>query len=1058
MSEKPVSARYESVTISTYPIGPGDPTPPIRRQWGYWRVHPYAMLDDLIDRREDRTYAALVLENEYLLLTVLPEIGGHLYAYDKVSGRDIFHRPQSIKPGLIALCGAWITGGIEFNFPCSHNPVTFRPVDHALRENADGSATIFIGAIEHLSRMRWTVGITLHPGVAVIDTDIRLENRTALPHRYYFWSNSSERVGDGTRFIAAATSVYGWEGIMRYPVHNGKYLPPYRDHKSPCDLFSRHVQADFFGCYDDEYEEGVVHYADHHVVTGRKYFTWGNSGDGLVWRHILSDGEDPYIEIQSGPFETQSIFKLMEPHQVMRWQETWYGVRKTGGFEFANRDVTLNLLREKSGAKVIVFVTRRIGGASVSVTAHDRVVGEWKGNLAPESPVEVALAGVGPDESVSVLVAAAEGRLAEATLPWRGVEDDLTDPVLIGPSERETVHGLASQGYSHEEQFEWMRARECYAKALEADPLALFPLTRLGILEIKAGRANEALALLQRAARVLPDSGEVNYYRGIALRLLGNRTEATEAFWRARLSPQFGALGRYMLGEMASEDGDAASALEHFRAAAEHEASGTKAWCGQVAMLRVLNRFDEAEALAGEMLRTDPLNPLLACERALLAKARGASSESAWGAAKELLRDEYQTWLELATDYAALGHLATALHILEQARKVMDSPLLHYYAAHYHERLGEREAAEQARLRAAALSADHVFPHRTEAEPVLREAMEKNPSDANAPYYLGTLLYMLGRTDEGRALWQCAIDRGCANASVYSCLGWVLWQADKNPHGARALFEKAVRLRPDDFRLYSDLDALSEQTGRTPEERLAYLAGLPESLRGKGNILSRIIRLTTLLERYDESIALLHAQRFNPHEGEMAMRAVYTDAYVGKGESLMDAGDHQGARAAFEKALEYPVHLGVGKPYRATDAPIYYRAGCACAAMGDADAAREHWRNGLAEAHHPIPSLGRYYVECCRWKLGELNEEGKTLAAATMGAILHALRTRQKEAKSTAEDLVLIGLVENTLGRSDEARAAFEEALRLSPWHQLARRELRRIQRVCGTTESHARR
>lgn len=1041
MVDDKVVARRETVTIPTWIVGPADPAPPVRRAWGYWRIHPYPMLDDITDEQEDRQYSALILENRYYRVTVLPEIGGHLYAYDKASGRDIFYRPDTIKPGLVALCGAWIAGGIEFNFPCSHNPLTFRPVDHLITENPDGSATITIGAIEQVSRMRWSVGITLRPGVARIDTDIRLENRTAFPHRYYFWSNSAERVTEGTRFITPARSVYGWEGIMRYPVHNGKYLPPYRDHRSACDLFSRNLGADFFGCYDDMNDEGVVHVADHRVATGRKYFTWGNSDDGLVWQHILSDGAGPYIEIQAGPFETQGIFKLLEPHQVVRWGESWYGIRGTGGFEFANGDVAINLVRDSSGAHLFVHATRRIDAVRVRATLSDRQVGSWQGDLSPDAPADVSLAGLGADDRVRVLIESADGSvIAAALVPWWAEEDDLEDREALSADEKETVHGLAAQGTHWETQFDWPKARALHEKALSQDPLAIMPLTRMAILDLKMGLTNDGLGRLDRAARVVPDSAEVNYYRGVALRLAGRRKDAQEAFWKARLSPHFGALGRYMLGEMALDDGEYGRALEHFRAAEGFEPLGGKAWWGHLVALRLLHRVNEADALDGQISEADPINPVIACERAFRAEAAGSERRDAWKRARELLRDEVQTWIEVATDYAALGRFEDALRILEEAQTSSDSPLVEYHAAHYLERAGRSREAHEARLKAAGAAGAYVSPHRIECEEVFREAMGKNPSDRNAPFYLGTFLAMVGRTDEARKLWEKAADAGCAEASLYSCLGWLRWQTDSDRESALGLFAKAAQLRPDDFRIHADIDALHEQLGRSAEERLAHLSTLPPAVRRKGSIPQRMVRLLTQLGRYDEARAILNSHRFNPWEGEVAMRRVYTDAWVGSGESLLEAGEFRGAREAFEEALKYPVHLGVGRPHRASDAAIYYRAGLACEAAGDPDAAAAHWRSGAAEEHHPIPSLERYYVECCRWKLG-----AETEAAANLGAIRHALLAREQTTNTRADDRALLGLVETSLGNPDRARAAFDEALRLSPGHAVAKRGLRAL-------------
>ncbi len=1044
MPAEPVAVRRETETRPTYKIGPPDLCPPIRHPWGYYRVYPYPLQDEMTDIREDKEYTVLVLENEHVRVSVYPEIGGHTYLFDRASGTDVFYHSEAVKPAQISLRGAWVAGGIEFNFPCSHNYVTYSTVDHAIRENDDGSATIYIGAIEQVTRMRWTVGITLRPGAARIETDIRLENRTGLPHRYYFWSNSSERVTQGTRFITTARSVYGWLGVMRYPYHNGEYAPAYSNHHVACDLFSRNVQAQFFGCYADDTDEGVVNVADHRQVRGRKYFTWGNSDDGLIWQDILSDNAGPYIEIQSGPFETQSIFKLMEPHQVMRWSESWYGIRGTGGFEFANDDVAMNLRRvdgDDAGTPVeelVVYATRTLEDASIAATVGDRQAATRQGTLEACTPVSVPLDGMRGDEPVRVRIVSDGGAtIADALLPWVGVEDDLEAPAA--PVQlTESVHDLANAGLEHEQQFDHPSAKRCYGEALARDANAPLPLTRLGVLELIAGKYEEAADLLARAAEILPDSGEIAYYLGCAMRALGRRADALDALSNARLNPHFGAMGRYVLGEMASVEHDFEAALEHFRAAADHESVGAKAWCAQAAMLRTLGRVDEATALLDRVLDTDPLNPLAYCERCLVGEGRGASS-AAWNELKALVRGEAQSWLELVSDYAALGLFDTAKRVIDVALEVSSHAMLHYHAAHYLRRLGrDEEAAKSAEL-AAAAPTDHVFPHRAEEEAILREAIAGNPADANALYYLGTYLYMADRTDKGRAAWRGAADKGCSSPALHAALAWTAWKLDGELSAALRHYDRAIELDPSDHRLHADSDNVREALGASPSERLKILAHLPDSTKDRGKIPARLIQLHTVLGNYEEGLDIISERRFHPMEGERAMRTVYVDLLTAKGEALVDSGALDDARKTFEMALDYPRNVAVGKPYRPADAPTLYRAGCVCDMLGDSGSAESYWSEGASESHHPCPSVERYYVDQCLIRLGRTGE-----AEADLGDMLAALAPKRLDGTATIADLVLLGLLERAAGAPSAARRALKEALEGSPWDVVAERELRR--------------
>lgn len=1035
MSQARATVRSELLTIPTYPVQAPDPNPPIERQWGYWRVYPYPMLDDLGSEKEERSYLAVVVENEYLRLTLLPELGGRLYsAWDKLSGRELFYRTRDIKPALVALRGAWIAGGIEFNFPCSHNYVTMSPVDWSVRQHEDGSATAYFGAIEWASRMRWTVGLSLRPGRRQIFVDIRLENRTLLPHRYYFWSNSAERVTRGTRFIAPLASAYGWQGIMRYPVHNGTDISWYRHHPHALDLFSRQLQGDFFGCYDYEQEEGVVNVADRREVAGRKYFTWGHAPDGLIWQHILSDGDGPYIEIQSGPFPTQGIFKMLEPHRVHRWQETWYGVWNTSGFAFANQDVALNLVGGEEGARITGNANRTIADAVITASQYGTEVGRREGPFAPGQPLSMPVKLRDPDGRVEVVVASAsEGELARALLPWEGEEDDPGDPQLT-PAELESATGLCAQGYGHERGFDWDQARTCYEQALVKDPLCVRARVRLGVLDLKRGLPAAAEARLGQALRLDEDEAEARFYRGLARRELGDRRGAEADLGLAwRTSRAFAAPAGYLLAGLAVEAGQLRQALEQFTQAAALEAPGTRSWCMRCAALRSLGRADEAAALAQRLLHSDPLNPQLRFELGLVAETHG--NRAAMQEFRHAARGEAQTYIELATDYAGCGWVDTAIRVLQLAVADADAPMVRYFLAYYLGLAGRDEESRAMYREAAAMSGDFVFAHRLEAEAVLRQAMAVNPADANAPYYLGTLLYMVGRQAEGRQLWLVAVDRGCHLSALYRSLGWVGWRCDGDPITALSWYDRALGRRPDDFRLYLDMDQIRAALGTDAASRLQALRRAPAAVQAKGRIAACMAQLHLLLAEYEEALAVLESRRFDPWEGARGMRQLWVEAHTGRGEELVDAGDWAGARREFEAGLEYPVALGVGRSWRPADAPLHYRAGVACQALGDLVAAHQHWQAALQETHHPIPTLERAYVEMSRLRLGE-----DAAAAAVLGALLVAAEAEQRQHPQQAQGYAVAALAADALGQREQAAAAFAAAVRLAPEDRILQR------------------
>src|SRR5215475_5298513 len=149
-----------TLSLPTYEEGPPDPNPPFDQFATIRFNYPYVLRENLTSRRTNHEWRAVYLENEYLKCSVLPDIGGHLYTcIDKLSGKSMFYDNASIKKAAISYRGAWAAFGVEFNFPVSHNWVSMSPVDYALRQNADGSGSVFVGNVDRVYGMEWQVEV-----------------------------------------------------------------------------------------------------------------------------------------------------------------------------------------------------------------------------------------------------------------------------------------------------------------------------------------------------------------------------------------------------------------------------------------------------------------------------------------------------------------------------------------------------------------------------------------------------------------------------------------------------------------------------------------------------------------------------------------------------------------------------------------------------------------------------------------------------------------------------------------------------------------------------------
>jgi hypothetical protein len=309
-----VRVAEEAVTLPTYPPGPYDKTPVFYTgrvyQGAQGRVYPYPLQDTLHDEKVEKTYTSLRLENEYLAMSVLPEIGGRLFSLtDRDSGFEVFYRQSVVKPALIGMLGAWTSGGVEWNFPHHHRATTFMPVDYTTAKNADGGKTVWIGETELRHRMKWSIGLTMRPGRSCLEADCRFMNRQPLIESMLYWANVSVHCGTNYQVIFPPSCRIGVD-------HHKDYFMPFpmgrpctavdeiadlswwnnftTDHRS---IFAVDPDNDFLAGYDHGIGMGTAHVANRHVVCGKKFFLWGNNPGGFVWDKVLTDTDGPYLEL-----------------------------------------------------------------------------------------------------------------------------------------------------------------------------------------------------------------------------------------------------------------------------------------------------------------------------------------------------------------------------------------------------------------------------------------------------------------------------------------------------------------------------------------------------------------------------------------------------------------------------------------------------------------------------------------------------------------------------------------------------------------------------------------
>ena len=152
--EQPATVRESVREFPTYPFSDPNPIPNVGR------IYPYFRFDGFSATSRPQRWKVIELENAYIKVIILPEIGGKIWAaIEKRTGRPFIYFNHAVKFRDIAMRGPWTSGGIEANYGIiGHTPNVSTPVDYVLRRHPDGSASVIVGVLDLLTGTTFKVG------------------------------------------------------------------------------------------------------------------------------------------------------------------------------------------------------------------------------------------------------------------------------------------------------------------------------------------------------------------------------------------------------------------------------------------------------------------------------------------------------------------------------------------------------------------------------------------------------------------------------------------------------------------------------------------------------------------------------------------------------------------------------------------------------------------------------------------------------------------------------------------------------------------------------------
>ena len=1007
-----VQVKREKIAIKTYPVGEPEKNPMFFEKRVYQgscgKVYPVPFIDKVYDAPSMKKYDAVTLENEYVRLVLLPELGGRIYiAQDKKNGNyDFFYRNDVIKPALVGLAGPWVSGGVEFNWPQHHRPATFMPTDVEIEKGKDGSVTVWMSDHDPLTRMKGTHGICLKPGSCLVELKALLTNRTPFTQTFLWWANVAARVHGQyesffppdveyvadhavramSSFPEATGIYYGVDYGSRANTSNLSTLQPfnssnlcwYKNIPVPTSYMICATKYDFFGGYDHAAQGGFVHVADRHIAPGKKQWTWGNHPFGYAWDRELTDDSGPYIELMAGVYtDNQPDFTYLMPYETKTFSQYWWPYQKIGVPQNANREAAVRFAEGEIG----VAVSRPMKGAKIRMMRGGKVVKEIEVDLSPERPWiagadakqqaydskvgrglrprrqqaydskagDVLVVLDGENEVIRCeLAAKKKQRRLEQIKDKRPVATEPPAPKDIASSDELFLTAEHLDQYRHP-----TRAPEAYLdELLRRDPGDCRAHILYGKRLLSRGLFEEARDHFTAAVARLtfrhpnPYTGEAHYYLGLALDFLGKDDLAYDAYYKATWDGAWKSPAETRLAMIDMRRGKITRLTSH------------------------VSRQKKDLSLSSPDMALDAAYDLI---------EMGQKDE-----ARELL----ERCLKEGTRVAGESDLMVK-YVLEWLAAVSSKPPYR----------GDSAVAGRPPYRGGQQQElpDWFFPSRLWDYRVLRDLWAWGDRSRNVAYGLGNFLYDRKRHEEALAMWKAAVKADPSFATAWRNLGVALWNVRRDAKGAMSAYRTAMKADSQDARLVAEYDQLCEKCKVSSADRLKFLEGKSALVATRDDATVQYVTCLNDVGRYEDALKVLASRRFHPWEGgEGKVLAQYTRAHLALGWAAVagrppyrgaDAGRAASPLAAAlqhaEKAFDTPENLGEAYHLLQAKADVNYLKGLALRGLGREAEAKAAFTAAADEAGDFQSMAVTEYSELSYWR---------GLALAALG--------RKKEAKA----------------------------------------------------------
>ncbi len=977
----------EKVIIPTYEIGKPEKNPIFLEKRVYQgssgSVYPHPVIEKISDKKIDKEWQACYLENDYLKIMILPELGGRIQmAYDKIKKRHFVYYNEVIKPALVGLTGPWISGGIEFNWPQHHRPSTYLPVDYSIEKNKNGSVTVWCSEIERMFRTKGMTGFTLYPDKAYLEIKVKLYNRTPQPQTFLWWANPAVAVNDAYQSVfppdVNAVFDHGKRDVSEFPIAKGKYykvnyapgtdISLYKNIPVPTSYMAIRSDYNFVGGYENDSKGGLLHVANHHISPGKKQWTWGHGDFGQAWDRNLTDKNGPYIELMCGVYtDNQPDFSWIMPYEEKSFSQYFMPYQDVGVIKNASKDILINLDIDSNKANVKIYSTGFFPKSTIVLKTGDVIYLKEQFNFSPttsflkEIPIDPNI----PKHQYSLSIFSED---KVALLCWsfpKKIDKTIPKPAkpALEPKEIKHIETLYLNG-QHIEQYRHAtyNPTDYYKEGLKRDPNDIRCNNAMGMWLLRRGKFNKAENYFRKANQTQlqrnpnPFDGEPLFNLGHALRLQGKDNEAYEHLYKSVWNAAFMDSGYFQISQIEASKKDWSKALETINRSLIRNWHNHKARVLKISILRYLDDKTQALNLIGDSLKLDKFNFGLYYEKYLLGNYYALKQ------LKNLLQGNIHNYIEIALEYADSGMYQESIDLITIGINTQKNkyPMAFYYKAWFYSKLGKAEIAKKTLLIAEMCHSDYCFPNRIEAVSALKFATKYNPSGSKAFYYIGNFWYNARQYKDALYSWEQSKLLNPTFPTVHRNLSLAYYNKFNKTSQALKALETAFNLDNNDSRVLMELDQLYKKQNKPTEQRLLFLEKHFSLVENRDDLYIERIGLLILQKSYQKAHNIIMSRQFHPWEGgEGKVSKAFTSSLIGMSKIEIANKNFAKAIKLLNESRKFPHNLGEGKLEGTQENEINYWIGCAYEGLKDEISSIKHWKK--ASQGISTPSIAWYY-------------------------------------------------------------------------------------------------